>query len=105
MKKIKSIILFVTSFLILTSCGSLSDAGKILRNEKISNTDEFLVKKKEPLTQPPDFDILPKPGSENSKNEKTENDLTEILKFPSEEKVGQKQKSSSTEESILKKIK
>ena len=30
---------------LLTSCGSLKDAGKVLRNEKVRTTDEFLVEK------------------------------------------------------------
>ena len=32
--------------LALTSCNSLSEAGKVLRNEKVNTNDEFLVKKK-----------------------------------------------------------
>ena len=47
------------SFLVLLSscfCSNLNEAGKILRNEKIIPTDEFLVKKKEPLILPPDYD-------------------------------------------------
>ena len=31
------------------------DARKVLRNEKIKTTDEFLVKKREPLVLPPDY--------------------------------------------------
>ena len=31
------------------SCGGFSDASKVLQNEKITNTDEFLVKKRDPL--------------------------------------------------------
>ena len=43
--KIKYKLLFYTVFLsILTSCTSLSDAQKVLRNEK-KTTDEFMVKK------------------------------------------------------------
>ena len=38
--------LFLSIVLLLTSCGSFSEAGKVFRNEKITNTDEFLVKKK-----------------------------------------------------------
>ena len=43
MKNIK--VLIITLFL-FTSCGGLKDAGKVLRNEKVKTTDEFLVKKK-----------------------------------------------------------
>ena len=37
--------LIVLTFFLLVSCGTLKDAGKVLRNEKIKTTDEFLVKK------------------------------------------------------------
>ena len=57
----------------LTSCSSFNEAGKILRNEKITTNDEFLVKKKEPLILPPDYKKMPVPGSvlkENNEKEK-----------------------------------
>ena len=52
---------------ILLSCASFEDAAKVLRNEKIKSTDEFLVKKKEPLVLPPDFNEIPEPGSLSKK--------------------------------------
>ena len=42
----KKIYIFINIFFFLVSCGGLKDAGKVLRNEKIKTTDEFLVKKK-----------------------------------------------------------
>ena len=41
MKIIKSLFIFGSLALILNSCSSLSGAGKFLRNEKVTNTDEF----------------------------------------------------------------
>ena len=41
----------------------MDDASKVLRNEKIKTTDEFLVKKREPLVLPPDYRTIPEPGS------------------------------------------
>ena len=46
MKKIEKIILYFILASMLYSCGGFSDAGKVLRNEKVTNTDEFLVKKR-----------------------------------------------------------
>ena len=46
MKKIKIILLYFVLITFLHSCGGASDAAKVLKNEKITNTDEFLVKKK-----------------------------------------------------------
>ena len=44
----KIALIFIIIFL-LNSCGGLKEAGKVLRNEKIRTTDEFLVKKKKIL--------------------------------------------------------
>ena len=63
MKIIKTWSIFFIFNLTLISCSSLGEAGKILRNEKTASTDEFLIKKQQPLTQPPDFDKIPEPGS------------------------------------------
>ena len=41
----KITLIFIIIFL-LNSCGGFKEAGKVLRNEKIRTTDEFLVKKK-----------------------------------------------------------
>ena len=65
----------------LTSCSGLSDAKKVLTNEKIRTTDEFLVKKKDPLVLPPNFNDLPKPQTQkNSENNGEESiDFSNIL--------------------------
>ena len=63
MKKISKFTLSLIILIFINSCGGMSDAGKVLRNEKIKTTDEFLVKKRQPLTLPPDMDNLPKPNS------------------------------------------
>ena len=45
MKNINKIVISLASLFFLYSCGGMSEAGKVLRNEKVKNTDEFLVKK------------------------------------------------------------
>ena len=105
MKKISLITLLLSSIFILNGCSSFSEVSKVLTNEKVSTTDEFLIKKKEPLTQPPDFETIPEPGSMESKAEKQESSIEQILKTkPSTENQTTTQ-SSSTEESILNQIK
>ena len=59
----KNIRILLITFLLFVSCAGLKDAGKVLRNEKITTTDEFLVKKKDPLVLPPDYDKIPEPGT------------------------------------------
>lgn len=94
---------FLIFILFLNACTSVEDAAKVLRNEKIQNTDEFLVEKRKPLVLPPDLNTIPEPGSISSKNNKNkEPNIKEILKV--EEEKPQSNKSSSTEESILRNI-
>ena len=58
--KIKYLLLFI----FLVSCGTFSEAGKALRNEKTRTTDEFLIEKRGPLSIPPKMGELPKPRSD-----------------------------------------
>ncbi len=92
---------FISIFLIVSACGGLSDAKKVLKNEKISSTDEFLVKKREPLTLPPNYEEIPEPGTTFQENE--EEDIKKILKVPKSKDI-KKSRSSTTEESILNRI-
>jgi len=71
MIKIKTLICLSLPFL-MWSCGSMSDVSKVLRNEKINSTDEFLVEKKAPLTLPPDFAEIPAPGALDEKKKEEE---------------------------------
>ncbi len=89
--------------IILSSCGSLSDTAKVLRNEKIKNTDEFLVKQRQPLTLPPDYESLPKPNSSEQKKTENSNDIKEIFKISKEKKTSSKNY-KSIEQSIINKI-
>ena len=103
--KFKILIISLFFLFLLNNCSSLSEAGKVLRNEKVRTTDEFLIKKKEPLTQPPDFDTIPEPGSVENKAEKDEKSIESILSSNTSEPSSTSSSSSSTEESILNQIK
>ena len=102
MKKINKTILYFILTLFLYSCGAFSDVSKTLRNEKTNTTDEFLVKKREPLTLPPDYKNLPEPGSKNLNKEDKNNKINKILKLPKNniKKTG----SSNVEQSIISQI-
>ena len=89
-------------FLTLASCSSLTEAGKVLRNEKTNTTDEFLVKKREPLVLPPDFKEIPEPGSIKKENNSEQQKLKKILKAPNNENSNSS--SSNVEKSIIDKI-
>lgn len=98
MKKTNLLILLI--FLFIVSCGNV---GKILRNEKIKSTDEFLVKKKDPLILPPDLDKIPEPGSITSSKSNEEDTFKEILNESKKETIKSK-KSTSIEEEILRRL-
>ena len=76
--------------IILNACGGLSDAGKVLRNEKTRTTDEFLVKKRDPLILPPDYSKLPVPdtlkqsGKEKEKDNEIKNQLIKRIETRNE---------------------
>lgn len=99
--KIKINILIIL-FFIIAGCSSLKEAGKIIRNEKVKTTDEFLVKKRNPLVLPPNFEIVPVPGSISENKQNQEDKLKEILKASEIDNTNNE--SSSVEESILNRI-
>ena len=96
-KKITYILLFI----FLVSCADSFDAVKRgLTGEKRNSADEFLVKKKDPLILPPDFENLPTPSERGVL-------LEEVSIFQNvleEEEKEDTSGSKSVETSILKKI-
>ena len=84
----------------ITSCQSLKTAKKTLTGEKEFSSDEFMVKKKNPLILPPDYENLPTPDEEAAAKEEISN-FEKTLGASIEDNSS---KSSSAEESILKKI-
>ena len=106
MYKFTKISEYLFLLLFLCSCG----VGEALQGKKRSDQgDEFLIDKKNPLSMPPDFDKLPKPGEANVKSTKDiENDQSNIknlLKNNDDENISNTDESTSIESSILKKIK
>ena len=77
--------------LLISACGGFSEAGKVLRNEKVVTTDEFLIEKRGPLSIPPNVMELPKPKQDNKRQ--TSN------------KKNNESKKSSLEKLILEEIK
>tara|TARA_B100000686_G_scaffold273297_1_gene290863 strand:+ start:162 stop:482 length:321 start_codon:yes stop_codon:yes gene_type:complete len=103
MHKKKIILLLVLTYLV-SSCGGTWDSVKRgLTGAKSKSTDEFLVKKKDPLVLPPDYDKLPTPDEQE---EIIEDDIEDIRKTLKKTDSTQSDTSSgsSTEQSILEKI-
>ena len=102
MKKNNSLLLYLVFMLFLFSCTQMSDVGKTLRNEKVRTTDEFLVKKRQPLSLPPDYETLPEPGSMNSNEKNRDGKIDKILQIP--EKQTTNKSSTTVEQSIINEI-
>ena len=97
----KIILYFLLIIFTLNACGGTWDSVKRgLTGEKRNTTDEFLVKKKDPLILPPDYENLPTPDERRVAAEEfsifEENLEISIENNPST--------SNSVEDSILKKI-
>ncbi len=96
-KKITYIII-LTFF--VTSCGDTASSIKRgLTGAKKTSGDEFLIQKKDPLILPPDYENLPIPNEETVTEEIStfEKNLGTLIEDNSS-------RSSSVEDSILKKI-
>ena len=108
MKKLYMHIVYL--FLIIfafSGCQSVKDG---LTGKKNSSSDEFLVKKKNPLVLPPKFDELPEPKmlSDKEKNSEKEIDLKAILTKQTNTTSSRSTNSNSNqslEKNILEKIK
>ena len=103
MKKISLYLIIFSIF--LTSCQSIKDG---LSGRKAENSDEFLVKKKNPLVMPPKFMELPEPKEETFDEEiaaieETDNikNILNLEKTPS----NNSKESDSTEDVVLKQLK
>ena len=84
---------------LISSCSGFAEAGKVLRNEKVATTDDFLIEKRGPLSVPPNVMELPKPKNKD----KNKND-SNIVEKTSEQNSNNKNK-SSLEKLILEEIK
>jgi len=105
MMKIK-IKLLLLLLVLLTSCQAVKDG---LTGKKNDNSDEFLVKKKNPLELPPDFDQLPIPKKDKentSQSEKIDEEIENLFKNSDEIDSSDDATDSnqSAEEFVLKKI-
>ena len=99
LKKITYILLLIS---FTASCADTIDSVKRgLTGQKKNSSDEFLIKKKDPLILPPDYENLPSPDERKMAAE----EITIFEKKLGESKEEASDSSTTTEESILKEIK
>ena len=96
----KKIIYILFLLIFIASCGTFDSVKRGLTGEKRQSSDEFLIKKKDPLILPPDFEDLPTPDELST-------ETAEISDFEKNLEISIEDNSStagSVEDSILKKI-
>ena len=109
MQKILNKIIIIVFFFITACASSWEDVKKGLGGGKKTSTDEFLVRKKEPLVMPPKWKNLPEPGGvmKSDDEDREATDIEELMKLGKnkESSTNYEQGNGNLEESILKKIK
>ena len=96
----KIIYVIVLTFFVTSCADTFGSVKRGLTGSKKDSTDEFLVKKKDPLIIPPDFEDLPAPDELST-------ETAEISDFEKDLEISIEDNSSaagSVEDSILKKI-
>ena len=96
----KIIYILVLTYFVTSCADTFNSVKRGLTGSKRQSADEFLVKKKDPLILPPDFENLPAPDEKTATTEGIsifENVLETSIEDDSST-------SSSVEDSILKKI-
>ncbi len=104
MKKIKlNLILLLVLVPLLTFCGGVREA---LEGKKRSEqSDEFLVKKKNPLQMPPDMNKLPKPGDDLEVGSQPNNEeVKDLLKIKNDDNSKDSSSGSDLLNNMKKKI-
>ena len=91
MQKILNKIIIIIFFLITACTSSWENIKKGLGGAKRTSTDEFLVKKKEPLVVPPKWKSLPEPGGVM----KSDDEAREATDIEELNKLGKKKESSA----------
>jgi hypothetical protein len=109
MQKIFNKIIIIILFFITACASSWEDIKKGLGGEKRTSTDEFLVKKKDPLVMPPKWKDLPVPGKSMKLRDEDEEvtDIEELIQLGKNQESLEnlEQSRSSLEELVLEKIK
>ncbi len=103
MKKNNYTNLYIISILLfLTGCGdNLKNFKDAVTGQKVKTTDEFLIKKKDPLILPPKYEELPLPGNKNANSESGSKSSVESILSKSKKAKTESKKTSDLEKQIL----
>ncbi len=103
--KIFKIIIIINLALLVFGCSTVKEG---FVNQKKTSSDEFLVEKKSPLVQPPDYDELPIPSEANNIVTNEEEKVKKLISQQNqqnEDDSSTKSVDQSFEDSLIKKIK
>ena len=103
MSIIKKNFIFILIFIFLSNCQGLGSFKRAMTGQKVNTTDEFLIKKKDPLILPPQYDKLPLPKSGDFQ-EKEENTVKSILKTGKNSEIKKSSGISRLEKKILEEL-
>ena len=98
---LKVLYLFIT-IILLSGCQSVVE--NLSEKKRSDQGDEFLVKKKNSLEMPPDFNELPKPIKEEEISSSDTNDEIKVLLEVSNEEIVEDGEATDLEILIIKKI-
>ena len=99
MNYFKKYFFFFSILIILNSCNGWDNFKKTMTGEKVITTDEFLIKKKDPLVLPPEYGELPLP-----KTKKKESRSSVETSLGSKKTQSSSQNPSAVENAILKEL-
>ena len=89
-------------FIFLNGCGNnWREFKETMSGQKVTNTDEFLIKKKDPLVLPPEYEKLPLPKT--GKQKSNANTIETVLKS-NKTKNSDSKASTELENMILKEL-
>ena len=92
--------LFILLCILIFSFNSCTSIKNALTGKKSENSDEFLIKKKNPLILPPDFDDLPEPSDEETPVEEDDVNIEEMIGIYNDDE-NQQSSAESTEQFVL----
>ena len=96
---------FLIYFLIIIPLFGCESAKEGFTLKKKSNSDEFLIEKKNPLIMPPEYGDLPLPGDFEAQSSNAGKDEFEKIITKSKNKTSKKNmKKTNIEQSVLEKI-
>ena len=102
MRNILNFFLVFIISIFLNGCGNnWREFKETMSGQKVTNTDEFLIKKKDPLVLPPEYEKLPLPKT--GKQKSNANTIETVLKSNKTKKSDSKA-STELENMILKEL-